>query len=75
MVILCIGQTGAHDPIAISDTSALAVIRNGTTLEKGENDALTRLARHHGAPKAVFEDNGGEFPSRLKDAWAYRLRS
>ena len=27
-------------------------------------DVLNRLARHHGAPKAIFVDNGSEFTGR-----------
>jgi len=40
---------------------------------KGENvvDTLNRLAREHGAPKAIFVDNGSEFTGRLMDMWAY----
>ncbi|MBU3693448.1 MAG: transposase family protein [Rhodocyclaceae bacterium] len=28
-------------------------------------DVLNRLVRHHGAPKAIFADNGSEFTGRL----------
>lgn len=40
---------------------------------KGEHvvEVLNRLARHHGAPKAIFVDNGSEFTGRLMDVWAY----
>lgn len=40
---------------------------------KGEHvvEVLNRLARHHGAPKAIFVDNGSEFTGRLMDMWAY----
>jgi putative transposase len=33
---------------------------------------LERLARARGAPGVIAEDNGSEFYSRRKDAWAYQ---
>ena len=40
---------------------------------KGEHviEVLNALARQHGAPKAIFVDNGSEFTGRLMDMWAY----
>ena len=40
---------------------------------KGEDvvEVLNRLVRHHGAPRAIFVDNGSEFTGRLMDMWAY----
>jgi putative transposase len=40
---------------------------------KGEHvvEVLNGLARHRGAPKAIFVDNGSEFTGRLMDMWAY----
>lgn len=40
---------------------------------KGEHgvQVLNYLARHCGAPKAIFVDNGSEFTGRLMDMWVY----
>lgn len=57
--------------VDVSTREALAV-HAGHRL-KGEHvvDVLNRLARHHGAPKAIFVDNGSDFTGRLMDMWAY----
>jgi putative transposase len=41
------------------------------TGEKGA-EALEPVVIHRGAPRSITVDNGSEFASRVRDAWAYR---